>query len=67
MKPLVKTEVIAVRVEPELKRKAEKMAAKDRRTMSSWVEVLIAREVAANPPPRGRKAREPVTDQHRAA
>lgn len=60
MKPLVKTEVIAVRVDPDLKRKAEKMAAKDRRTMSSWVEVLIADKVATSDSPPRKRVREPA-------
>lgn len=64
MKPRVKTEVIAVRIEPELKEKAEKLAARDRRTMSSWVEVLIADRVAAQEPPSRKRVREPVTADH---
>jgi len=57
MKPRVKTEVIAVRIDPALKERAEELAARDRRTMSSWVEVLIADRVAAS----RRQPREPVT------
>ena len=65
MKSRVKTEVIAVRLDPALKERAEELAARDRRTMSSWVEVLIADKVAALAPPA--RKREAVTDRHRAA
>jgi predicted transcriptional regulator len=67
MKPRVKTEVIAVRIEPELKERAEELAAMERRTMSSWLEVLIAEKVAASAPTRRKRA--PVTSSrpHRAA
>ena len=66
MKTRVKTEVIAIRIDPDLKERAEILAARDRRTMSSWVEVLIAEKVAAfDPAPR--KHGRIMADQHRAA
>jgi predicted transcriptional regulator len=43
---VTKDAAISVRVDPELKEKAETLAKADRRTLSSWVEALIAREVA---------------------
>ena len=51
MKGAVKTGVITVRLEPEMKRRAEAIAAEDGRTVSAWVGRLIAREVEAHPPP----------------
>jgi predicted DNA-binding protein len=51
MKGAVKTGVIAVRLEPEMKQRAEAIAAEDGRTVSAWVGRLIAREVEARPPP----------------
>jgi predicted HicB family RNase H-like nuclease len=64
MKTGGKTGVIAVRIDPDLKERAETLAKQERRSVSSWVEVLIADKVAAlDPPPRKRA----VTDQHRAA
>jgi predicted transcriptional regulator len=61
MKTRVKTEVIAIRIDPDLKERAESLAAKDRRTMSSWVEVLIADKVAAlEPAPARKRIRTPV-------
>jgi predicted transcriptional regulator len=39
---------ISVRVDADLKAKAEALAKADRRTLSSWVEALIAREVDAS-------------------
>jgi len=54
MKSAVKTGIIAVRLEPEVKRRAESIAAEDGRTVSAWVGRLIARAVAE-------ASREPVT------
>ena len=51
MKGAVKTGIIAVRLEPEVKRRAEAVAAEDGRTVSAWVGRLIAREVEAHAPP----------------
>lgn len=63
MKSAAKTGVVAVRLEPEIKQRAEEIAADDGRTMSAWVGRLIAEKVAATPSPsRSRKrVREPVT------
>ena len=62
MKSAVKTGIIAVRLEPEIKRRAESIAAEDGRTVSAWVGRLIAREVSEPPPARTRKQScEPVT------
>jgi hypothetical protein len=72
MKSAVKTGIIAVRIDPALKDRAEAIAKEDRRSVSSWVEGLIAREVAslaaAGPnveqpaPPSSRKSREKAPD-----
>jgi predicted DNA-binding protein len=62
MKSGVKTGVVAVRLEPEIKQRAEEIAANDGRTMSAWVGRLIASAVAEASPARTRKqSREPVT------
>ena len=61
MKSAVKTGIIAVRLEPEIKRRAESIAAEDGRTVSAWVGRLIAREVSESPPARRKQSREPVT------
>jgi predicted HicB family RNase H-like nuclease len=55
MKGAVKTGIIAVRLEPEIKRRAEAIAAADGRTVSAWVGRLIAREVEAHAPTPPRK------------
>jgi predicted DNA-binding protein len=61
MKSAVKTGIIAVRLEPEIKRRAESIAAEDGRTVSAWVGRLIASAVAEASPARTRKqSREPV-------
>ena len=67
MKSAVKTGIIAVRIEPEIKERAEAIAAIERRSISSWVGALIADKVAATPTPtRPRKrVREPVTSGSR--
>lgn len=57
MKPPVKTEVIAVRVEPDLKERIEQRAADDRRTVSSWVAAALV-DALGPPPTRSRKSRE---------
>jgi hypothetical protein len=59
MKPPVKTEVIAVRIEPDLKERIEQRAADDRRTVSSWVAAALVSALGP-PPSRTRKHREPV-------
>jgi predicted HicB family RNase H-like nuclease len=40
-RPKVKTAVIQVRVEPNLKAAAEKAAGLDHRSLTNWIEVLI--------------------------
>jgi predicted transcriptional regulator len=66
MKTGVKTGVIAVRIDPDLKERAETLAKQERRSVSSWVEVLIAEKVAAlDPSPR--KRGRVMADQRRAA
>ena len=62
MKSGTKTGVVAVRLEPDIKQRAEEIAADDGRTMSAWVGRLIARAVAEASTARTRKRiREPVT------
>ena len=62
MKSAVKSGIIAVRIEPDIKERAEALAAAERRSISSWVGGLIADKVAAAPVlNRPRKTREPVT------
>lgn len=69
MKSGVKSGVIAVRIDPDLKERAEALAEKERRSVSSWVEVLIADKVAALDPAPRKRVRESVTSDrpHRAA
>ena len=43
--PMSKTKILNLRIEPELKKQAKKIAEKDGRTLSNWVTVLIRREV----------------------
>ena len=43
--PMPKTKILNLRIEPELKKLAKKMAEKDGRTLSNWVTQLIRREV----------------------
>ena len=40
-----KTKVLNLRIDPELKKLAKKLAEKDGRTLSNWVTHLIRREV----------------------
>jgi hypothetical protein len=40
-RPKVKTAIIQVRVEPNLKAAAEKAAGLDHRSLTNWIEVLI--------------------------
>ena len=40
-----KTKILNVRIEPDLKKKAKKLAEKDGRTLSNWVTRLIELEV----------------------
>jgi predicted HicB family RNase H-like nuclease len=42
---MTKDSRLAIRIDPVLKEKAEALAKADRRTLSSWVEGLIEREV----------------------
>jgi len=55
---------ILIRAAPSLKEQAERIARKERRSLSAWIEGLIVdkvAEVGAEPPARTRKHREPVT------
>jgi predicted HicB family RNase H-like nuclease len=40
-----KTKILNVRIDPELKKRAKKLAEDDGRTLSNWVTRLIEREV----------------------
>ena len=40
-----KTKILNVRIDPDLKKKAKKIAEKDGRSLSNWVTRLIEREV----------------------
>lgn len=40
-----KTKILNLRIEPELKKQAKKLAEKDGRTLSNWVTQLIRHEV----------------------
>jgi predicted HicB family RNase H-like nuclease len=40
-----KTKVLNLRIDPDLKKQAKKLADKDGRTLSNWVTHLIRREV----------------------
>ena len=40
-----KSKVLNLRISPELKKKAKKIAEEDGRSLSNWVTYLIAREV----------------------
>lgn len=42
---MTKISRLGIRVDADLKEKAEALAKADRRSLSSWVEALIAREV----------------------
>lgn len=39
-----KTKLLNIRIDPELKKKAKKIAQKDGRSLSNWVTQLIIRE-----------------------
>jgi antitoxin component of RelBE/YafQ-DinJ toxin-antitoxin module len=42
----MKTKILNLRIDPDLKKKAKKIAEEDGRTLSNWVTRLIEREVA---------------------
>ena len=42
----LKTKILNLRIDPDLKKKAKKIAEEDGRTLSNWVTRLIEREVA---------------------
>jgi predicted HicB family RNase H-like nuclease len=42
-----KTKILNLRIEPDLKKSAKKLAEADGRTLSNWVTRLIQREVEA--------------------
>lgn len=46
---MAKDAAISVRIDPDIKAKADALARADRRTLSAWVEALVAREVARKP------------------
>jgi predicted transcriptional regulator len=39
----VRSTVLCVRIRPSLKRRLERLADRDRRTLSSWIELLLER------------------------
>lgn len=41
-----KSNILNIRIDPDLKKKAKKIADEDGRTLSNWVTRLIEREVA---------------------
>ena len=43
-----KNKLLSIRIDPDLKRKAKKVAASDGRSLSNWVTQLIEREVDRN-------------------
>ena len=43
--PMSKTHLLNIRIEPELKKKAKKLAEADGRSLSNWVTQLIASQV----------------------
>ena len=43
-----KNKLLSIRIDPDLKRKAKKVAASDGRSLSNWVTRLIEREVNKN-------------------
>jgi hypothetical protein len=55
MKKPVKTEVVAVRLDRETKERAEERASDEDRPLSSWVALLIGREVGTTPAKRASK------------
>ena len=58
--PAKETQVVAVRLDRDLKERIEQRAADDRRTVSSWVAAALVSALGPAPV-RARKAREPVT------
>lgn len=42
-----KTKIINIRIDPDLKKKAKKLAEADGRSLSNWVTKLIASKVAS--------------------
>ncbi len=49
-----KTKVLNIRIEPELKKKAKKLAEADGRSLSNWVTKLISNTVEAAEKEKGR-------------
>ena len=45
-----KTKILNIRIDPELKKKAKKVAEADGRSLSNWVTHLINREVKRSSP-----------------
>lgn len=50
-----KTKILNLRIEPELKKQAKKIAEADGRSLSNWVTRLIEREVEREHGQRGKK------------
>jgi antitoxin component of RelBE/YafQ-DinJ toxin-antitoxin module len=42
---MAKTKILNIRIDPELKKKAKRLAEDDGRTLSNWVTRLIEREI----------------------
>jgi predicted transcriptional regulator len=42
---MVKAARVAIRMNAELKKKVERLAEADKRSLSSWIELAIAREI----------------------
>lgn len=42
---MAKTKLLNIRIDPELKKKAKKLAQDDGRSLSNWVTKLIAKQV----------------------
>lgn len=43
--PMKKTKILNLRIDPDLKKQAKKLAEKDGRTLSNWVTWLIQQQV----------------------
>ena len=54
---MLKTKLLNIRIEPDLKKRAKKLAEADGRSLSNWVTNLIAAKVreADGKEPKGRK------------
>ena len=43
--PMPKSKLLNIRIDPDLKKRAKRLAEEDNRSLSNWVTYLIAREV----------------------